>query len=120
MKRLLPLLLLCLVACEPDPGPSRPVVVDGGNPEGGKTTRPRNHLNAVDSSKSGSTVSISDVLSFVERDCPSTKGILPTDVSVVPYLDSIGRDTLMYIVNYPLVRDDNQLGLEVSMDRESE
>ena len=53
MKRLLPLLLLCLVACDPDPGPSRPVVVDGGNPEGGKTTRPRNRLNAGDAYESG-------------------------------------------------------------------
>lgn len=58
-------------------------------------------MNAVDSYSSESTVSISEVLSFVERDCPSTKGILPSDVSVVPYLDILGRDTLMYIVNYP-------------------
>lgn len=99
MKRLFTLLLLCLFACNPDPGPSKPVVVDGGNPEGGKTTRPRNRLNSGKDNASGTTVSISDILSLIEKEYPLTKDNLSSEVSIVPYLDTISRDTLMYIVN---------------------
>lgn len=51
--RLLPFLLLIIIACDPIQRPSNPVIVDGGTTEGSKTTRPRNHMNAGDAYESG-------------------------------------------------------------------
>ena len=100
MKKLLPLLLFCLVACDPDE-PSRPVIVDGGSPDGSKTTRPRNNATTRASGVTGSSVSLKDVYAYIDKDCPRTKAAQPSQASVEPYIDSQDQDTLMYIVNYP-------------------
>ena len=101
MKRIIPLFLLCLAACNPDPGPSKPVIVNGGSPEGGKTTRPRNRFISGNNAVTSSVVSLSDINTVLQRDCPPTKGSQSSQASVTPYLDDKGKDTLMYIVNYP-------------------
>lgn len=93
--RLLPFLLLIIIACEPIQRPSNPVIVDGGTTEGSKTTRPRNRLNSGKDNASGTTVSISDILSLIEKEYPLTKDNLSSEVSIVPYLDTISRDTLI-------------------------
>ena len=101
MKRIIPLLLLCLAACDPDPGPSKPVIVNGGSPEGGKTTRPRNRFISGNNAVTSSVVSLSDISAVLQRNQPITKGHQSSQASVTPYLDDKGKDTLMYIVNYP-------------------
>ncbi len=93
-------MLFCLVACDPDE-PSRPVIVDGGSPDGSKTTRPRNNATTRASGVTGSSVSLKDVYAYIDKDCPRTKAAQPSQASVEPYIDNQDQDTLMYIVNYP-------------------
>ena len=101
MKRFRPLfLLLCLVACEPYE-PSKPIITEEGS--SGQSIRPRaraNH-NQPNNDISNSFISLSDVLSLIDKDSLLTRCSQFQDVSVEPYVDPIDSDTLMYIVNYP-------------------
>ena len=85
MKRIIPFLLLCLAACDPDPGPSKPVIVNGGSPEGGKTTRPRNKFISGNNAVTSSVVSLSDINTVLQIDCPPTKGSQSIDEDVFDY-----------------------------------
>ena len=78
--------LLCFAACQPDE-PTRPIISDEGSSN--QELRPR----------AKSFVSPEVISSYIERSCPKTKGVQPSQISVAPYVD--GQDTLMYIVNYP-------------------
>lgn len=101
MKRILLLLVFCIIACEPE-GPSKPVIVDGGTSESGKPTRPRNKLSSRrDTTKVRSSVSIADISAFIQRECTPDRGFLPSDVTIEPFVKPKEQDTLMYIVNYP-------------------
>ena len=102
MKKLFKTLLLLasligFAACQPDE-PTKPVIADEGSSD--QELRPRARLNSGQV-QPNSFVSSKDIYAFIERDCPATKGIQPSQASVVPYVGEDRLDTLMYIVNYP-------------------
>ena len=102
MKKLFkPLLLLsaliCFAACDPE-GPTKPVLADEGSSN--QELRPRLRAPGKQSPQT-SFVTPDDIRSFVEKDYPQTRAGLLQDVSVDPYIDPNGTDTLMYIVKYP-------------------
>lgn len=92
MKRILLLLVFCIIACEPE-GPSKPVIVDGGTSESGKPTRPRNKLSSRrDTTKVRSSVSIADISAFIQRECTPDRGFLPSDVTIEPFVKPKEQD----------------------------